>query len=134
PMIYEGDVLAFSARSDNSLAAAKKVFDYKTKATDLGFGNVIQDNRAYGKAYAKSKSSISILVTNKDGFTPDPADPSKRLYFQMPPTVMVYDTATGECYMGSASEIVTYLNDPSNCSEVLLIANDGISREIILYK
>ena len=134
PMIYEGDVLAFNANSNNSIVAMRKILDYKTKETPLGFGNVIQDNRAFGKVYAKSKSSLSILVSNKDGFTPDLGDPSKRLYFPMPHTVMVYDTKSGECYMGTSNEIISYLNDPVNCSEVLLIANDGIASEIILYK
>ncbi|MBR5506412.1 MAG: hypothetical protein IKV73_08960, partial [Clostridia bacterium] len=60
--------------------------------------------------------------------------PSKRFYFPMPASVMVYDSAASSCYMGSASEIVTYLNDPVRCSNVLLIANDGYALELIVFK
>lgn len=134
PKIVPGDVLAYNARTDNHILAVRKAFNYTAKTTDLGFGNLIQDNRVYGKAYSKNNSMISILVENKEGFTPSPDDPSKRFYFPMPASVMVYDSAASSCYMGSASEIVTYLNDPVRCSNVLLIANDGYALELIVFK
>lgn len=135
--IFPGDYVRFSVNSDNEIMLISKDFDYKTKTITHNSTSPAQTpTYYYGKVFSRDDNIFMIVPINGDDTYINMSDTESRICLNVENSVAIFEENgnSGNITEGSRSAVITYKQNPSECSTILARVANGITKNIIIYR
>lgn len=132
PRYAVGDYIGYETDSQGYLTALKVEYDASARKILYKNTNQMYYCYYYGGVYSLGNGTMTVLRAASDGVNLDVGH--QRYVFDIPSSIMIYDSATGEITTTTSDSLETYLQVGDSCTRVLVTTNDLNLQSCIIYR